>query len=150
MPVPRVELCWHEVGALSYDEQKWVEERFLRALEVSNGRWPESPLAQYGDLEASVVSDEVLAQIHGDFLDDPTETDVITFPHGEILVSVEMAAQRAHEYGKDTKGELLLYLIHGLLHLVGFNDKESEERAEMHVLQDQVWDEVARFQQGPA
>ena len=63
-----------------------------------------------------------MARVHGDFLGDPTETDVITFPYGEILVCPAVARDRAAEYGLEVEQEILLYALHGLLHLAGYDD----------------------------
>ena len=63
-----------------------------------------------------------MARVHGDFLDDPTETDVITFPYGEILVCPAVAHDRARELKLEPDDEVLLYALHGLLHLAGYDD----------------------------
>jgi len=63
-----------------------------------------------------------MAQVHADFLGDPTETDVITFPYGEIIVCPAVARDQGPGYGLDVEQEVLLYALHGLLHLVGYDD----------------------------
>ena len=63
-----------------------------------------------------------MIRVHGDFFGDPTETDVITFPYGEILVCPAVARERATEFGHDVEHEILLYALHGLLHLAGYDD----------------------------
>ena len=50
---------------------------------------------------------------------------------GEIIVSVDHARSRAAELGKPFSRELSLYLIHGWLHLAGYNDRKESDRAEM-------------------
>lgn len=89
------------------------------------------------------VDDAELARLHGQFLGDPSRTDVITFdlrdggapdehgPDGEIYVSVERAREIASARGVSVEREQALYVVHGALHLVGFNDHEPEERAAM-------------------
>jgi len=102
----------------------------------------ESVLRPLEDVEISLVDDEAIAAVHGDFLDDPTPTDVITFHHGEILVSVETAAREAAARGGPALRETALYLIHGLLHLHGHTDADPELRAVMHEVQDRILDDV--------
>jgi len=51
---------------------------------------------------------------------------------GEIIVSVEMAVRCARKYGYAVEGEIALYLVHGLLHLLGYRDKREKEAKEMH------------------
>ena len=92
-------------------------------------------------LELSVVfvRDEALCELHERFLDDPTPTDVITFdlsdpgegPAGELYVSIDAAHRRAAEFGMAVDNELLLYVVHGTLHLCGFDDHEPDERRAM-------------------
>ena len=72
-----------------------------------------------------------MARVHGDFMDDPTETDVITFPYGEILVCPAVARDRAASYGLEVEQEVLLYALHGLLHLVGYDDTTPKSAKEM-------------------
>ncbi len=52
-------------------------------LAVKSGR---EPLARLREVEATIVSDRSIARVHGQFFNDPTPTDVITFQHGEILL----------------------------------------------------------------
>lgn len=91
-----------------------------------------------GELSIAFVSDDAIAQVHADFMDDPTPTDVITFPAdetmesaGEIIVSVDHARSRAEELDEPFSRELSLYLIHGWLHLAGYDDRNETDRAAM-------------------
>jgi len=70
-------------------------------------------------------------QVHDSFLGDPTETDVITFPYGEIIVCPAVAQDRAPEYGLKVEQEVLLYALHGLLHLVGYDDTTPNDAKQM-------------------
>lgn len=137
--MPELELFVHQAGALTESEVTWLEGRLAKVLEEILQAHPGTALSELEDLEFSLVGDEALAEVHGEFLDDPTTTDVITFPYGEILVSVDTAARRAESFGKGLRGEVFLYLIHGLLHLAGFDDKEEQAAAEMAQEQERVW-----------
>ncbi|MBW7895024.1 MAG: rRNA maturation RNase YbeY [Opitutaceae bacterium] len=82
-----------------------------------------------GELSLVFLTDPALAKLHADYLDDPTTTDVITFEGdptlgtaGEICVSVDTAAAYARKSGRDFAAELTLYLVHGWLHLAGYDD----------------------------
>jgi probable rRNA maturation factor len=100
-----------------------------------------SPIAHHPSptTELSVVflTDPALAQLHADFLADPTPTDVITFEGdptqgtaGEICVSVD-AAIREVGPRRDFSAELTLYLVHGWLHLAGFDDLLPAKKRQM-------------------
>ena len=93
-------------------------------------------------VEIAVVSDAVIARVHRQFMNVPGPTDVFTFEHGEIVVSADTARVQAAEQGHGVTEELALYIIHGLLHLNGWNDIEPRERAGMHRAQERIWRRV--------
>ncbi len=91
-----------------------------------------------GELSVVFLTDTALAQLHADFLADPTPTDVITFAGdpahgtaGEICVSVDAAAAYARKSRSDFSAELTLYLVHGWLHLAGYDDLEPAKKRAM-------------------
>lgn len=91
-----------------------------------------------GELSIVFVDDATIARIHDEFMDDPSPTDVITFPAdatmetaGEIIVSVDHARSRSEELGEPFSRELSLYLVHGWLHLAGYDDREPNDRQKM-------------------
>jgi probable rRNA maturation factor len=89
-----------------------------------------------------LCTDATIAALHAEFFDDPTPTDVITFPSGDesdedaylgdVVVSVEMAAEQADDGSHSVKREVAFLALHGLLHLCGFNDASDDEREAMH------------------
>ncbi len=99
-------------------------------------------LAQIPEIEVAVVSDAVIARVHAEFMKVPGATDVITFAHGEIVVSADTARAQAAARGHGVVEELLLYLIHGLLHLNGYDDIAPRDRTKMHRVQDRIWHRV--------
>ena len=80
----------------------------------------QSPAALHVDVV--LVSDRRMAALHKKFMGIAGPTDVITFQHGEIVVSVETAAAQAHDHHSSLGAELRLYIVHGMLHLLGFDD----------------------------
>jgi probable rRNA maturation factor len=88
-----------------------------------------------GELSLVLLNDRALAQLHADFLADPTTTDVITFEGdpalgvaGEICVSVDTAQAYAKKNGHEFAAELLLYVVHGWLHLAGYDDLQPAKK----------------------
>ena len=88
----------------------------------------------------AIVTDTAMQQMNRQYLNHDYATDVLSFPlssdgddvlEGEIAISVDTALQRAKEYGWDAENELLLYAIHGTLHLVGLSDQTPEDRRNM-------------------
>lgn len=99
---------------------------------------PEAPLPSLAEIEVTIVDDADIARVHGDFLDDPTPTDVITFHHGEILISADMAERQGREHGQSVDHEVALYFVHGLMHLAGWDDHEADEAREMAQRQESI------------
>lgn len=101
---------------------------------------PGTALHHLETLEITLVTDAEIAQVHAAFLDDPTPTDVITFDHGEILISVETAARQSieHGQGQPVPREIALYLVHGLLHLAGWDDHDPAAAAAMAQRQENI------------
>ena len=98
------------------------------------------PLPDY--VEVSLLSAVEIGRVHGEFLDDPSPTDVITFDHGEILVCPEVAREQGASHGRTPNEEVLLYGLHGLLHLRGWSDKTPAKQKAMAAAQEKVWRRV--------
>lgn len=130
-----------------FDHQSSLPLDLARLLEAGQSALPlvietpgphEAELTSLESVEVSFVTDEAIAAVHGEFMDDPSPTDVITFHHGEILISTETAMRQAAEGGHSPERECALYLIHGLLHLNGHHDSDPAERAVMHARQEEI------------
>ena len=97
-----------------------------------------------GEILVVLVSDRKISAIHEQFMGIAGATDVITFQHGEILISVETAARQAIEYESDLSRELRLYIAHGLLHLAGYDDHSEDGFREMAKLQNELVQRVTK------
>ena len=89
-----------------------------------------------------LVDRAAIAKAHADFLGDPTETDVITFPYGEILVCPAIAREQAPVHGAELDDEVLLYALHGILHLSGYDDTTPKAAHEMVRVQEALLKKV--------
>jgi probable rRNA maturation factor len=76
-----------------------------------------------------------MAALHKEFCGIPDATDVLTFRHGEIVISADTAATQARMFHTNVTAEIQLYVLHGLLHLAGFDDATPFKRRQMHQLQ---------------
>ena len=101
-------------------------------------------LTSLGAIHVVLVSDRKIAELHRQFMQIAGPTDVITFQHGEIFISIDTAQRQARHYRTSFGHELRLYLVHGLLHLHGFDDQPAASRARMSHIQEGI---VARLQQ---
>ena len=95
-------------------------------------------LEQIREVSVLIVSDRRMASLHRRFMHESGPTDVITFQHGEILISAEMARRNARRFGNPLKRELRLYVVHGLLHLHGFDDRDQAGGREMRIVQRKI------------
>jgi|ERR1044071_3465186 probable rRNA maturation factor len=110
--------------------QEFASRALTECLKIS-GTKKRRGLEKITELNVILVSNRRMAELHRRFLHLPGPTDVITFQHGEIFVSVETARSQARRFGNSVEGELCLYIAHGLLHLHGFDDKDPTAAAEM-------------------
>jgi probable rRNA maturation factor len=85
-----------------------------------------------------LVSDRRMASLHRQFLNQTGPTDVLTFQHGEIFISVATARRHARIFGNSLARELRLYILHGLLHLHGFDDRNRIDAREMERMQKRI------------
>jgi probable rRNA maturation factor len=121
-----------------------VEIAFLRhfaesALGICVQLKKKSALTTFDQISVLLISDRRMAALHRQFLQTEGTTDVITFQHGEIFISAETARQNAARFGKATlHRELCLYIVHGLLHLDGFDDTTTAGAKEMKTTQEKI------------
>ena len=130
---------------------RWVA--FLKSKLIEAHAILSPPLAE---LSLALVSARDIARLHGQFMNDPTPTDVLTFEldhdargrvtSGEVVVCAAVAARRARLHGNPVENELLLYALHGMLHLCGYDDRAAGAFKIMHAKEDQI---LTRLGVGP-
>jgi len=89
-----------------------------------------------------LISDRPMARLHRQFLGQTGPTDVLTFQHGEIFISVEMAKRQARMFGNSLIRELQLYVVHGFLHLHEFDDRTPSGARRMKRMQEKILSRV--------
>ena len=95
-------------------------------------------LKRLHDIFLWLISDRRMARLHWRFLGQRGPTDVLTFQHGEIFISVETARRYARIFGNSLLRELQLYIVHGLLHLHGFEDQTPTGARKMQRAQEKI------------
>jgi probable rRNA maturation factor len=92
------------------------------------------------EITLAFVDNATIHQLNKRYLDHDEPTDILTFPLGEpnarklvgeLVIGAEVALAQAQSRGHDVQAELALYVIHGLLHLCGFDDKSAADRSAM-------------------
>ncbi len=104
-----------------------------------------APLGRLKEIEATIVGDAAITKVHRDFFDDPTPTDVITFPYGEILIGAGVVCENAGRFGNTPSEEAALCVVHGLLHLAGWSDQTTSTAKDMARKQEQVFEMARRM-----
>ena len=114
---------------------------FLRRhLRAANALLPHS----LKDVSIALVDDATMSKLHKQFMNIAGPTDVLTFPmdarheSGEIVICVPEARRRAKAQRGSLRNELLLYAIHGMLHLCGMDDRTQKGFERMHRMEDEI------------
>jgi probable rRNA maturation factor len=130
---------------LSPHAASWLPAAIARAL---------APLALQGEIRIAVVNDDEMARTHEEFCDIPGTTDVLTFDCSEptdgpvlsldtdIVVCIDEAERQAQSRGHPPEREFLLYVVHGVLHCLGYDDHEEDAAAAMHRREDELLEQA--------
>lgn len=98
---------------------------------------------ELGDLSFVFCSDDFLHQMNIEYLEHDTLTDIITFDYregdiinGEIYISTDRVEENAKDFSVAFKDELHRVIIHGVLHICGYNDLSDTEEKQMRAKED--------------
>ena len=105
----------------------------------------ESHEKKVGELNYIFCSDDYLLKMNQEHLNHDYFTDIITFDYcekdvvsGDLFISIDRTKENAKTFGKTQINELNRVIAHGLLHLLGFNDKTAEDIAEMRSMEEEA------------
>jgi probable rRNA maturation factor len=137
----RLELIAAAAG-LDDQAERWLRDHAARAL---------AALDAPGEVRVRIVGDAEMNRVHQQFMGTPGTTDVLTFDLTEgaaaagrsgldvdILICLDEAQRQAAGRALTVERELLLYLLHGVLHCLGYDDHTEPDAAAMHAREDQV------------
>ena len=136
MPESPIEFFNEDIEFEVKDEQKIKE-------------WLQKIISNYSheleSLNYIFCSDEYLHQMNVEYLDHDTLTDVITFDNsdiegvieGDVFISIDRVVDNAHSFNITSERELQRVMVHGLLHLLGFDDKSPELKELMKAKEDE-------------
>jgi probable rRNA maturation factor len=104
-----------------------------------------------GELSIAFITPERCCELHETFFSDDSITDVMTFPGdpddnhaGDLAICPAFAVEQAPEYATTFAEELTLYLLHGWLHLVGFDDQSPEDMEQMRKAEKTLQEKVSQ------
>jgi len=128
------------------DSQRHVP-RMKRRMAEAARRVLEAEGVQSYDLSLAAVEDRTISRLNQRFLDHRGTTDVLSFRlseegdttlRGEVVVNGQQAARAAAACGVNPRGELLLYVVHGCLHLIGYDDGTAGAARRMHTRENEL------------
>jgi probable rRNA maturation factor len=102
-----------------------------------------SKLTKLPEIFVYLISDRRMSLLHRQFLHQTGPTDVLTFDHGEIFICVKAALRNARVFGNSLGRELRLCLVHGLLHLHGFDDRTRAGARKMEKAQQKIFQQLS-------
>lgn len=125
---------FEDIDAISLNEQA-IASWFSDAIA--------SEKKQPGTINCIFCSDEYLLKMNQEYLKHDTLTDIITFNYvehnvisGDLFISLERVKENATNFGVEYLHELKRVMIHGILHLIGYNDKTPQEAKEIRAKED--------------
>jgi probable rRNA maturation factor len=138
MTVPKitVENLQRRISINVAELEKFAGHAVQNSLQLHQGQ--RTDLRKLSEISVWLISDRRMALLHRKFLGQSGPTDVMTFQHGEIFISVETARRHARTFGNSLLRELKLYIAHGLLHLHGFDDQTPSEMHKMKAAQERI------------
>lgn len=127
-----IEYCY-EISFRLADEKKTTD--WIKRVIESEGR-------QIEELSYVFCDDERLLELNQKFLNHDTYTDILTFPysdsddiHADIFISVPRVKENSVKFGSQEEEELRRVMVHGVLHLLGYDDHGDEARNKMRELE---------------
>jgi len=147
---------------IDLNNESGVEADELGLIELARFALDKLRIHPQAELSILLVDETTMADYHERFMDLPGPTDVMSFPMdelrapeddeeppmgllGDIVLCPQVTARQAPDNGRSVDGEAEYLLIHGLLHLLGHDHAEPEEKAVMFGLNDRIiaaWDQA--------
>ena len=124
-------ISFHNEGVHTKTPSKRLLKAWIKEFVSNHGK-------KVGELAFVFCSDEKILEINQNFLQHDYYTDIITFDYceadfvsGDIFISVERVQENATSHNIEYNEELLRVIAHGVLHLIGFQDKSPQKKKEM-------------------
>lgn len=135
-----LEFFFEEIEPLKIDKKQ--VKKYIQNLVNSENK-------KLGEISVIFCSDDYLLKINREFLQHDFYTDIVTFNYvkknvvsGDLFISIDRVIDNAKHFKTKNKEELMRVIFHGVLHLVGYNDKEEEEKKIMREKENHYLKEV--------
>jgi len=117
-----------------------IDKKFLG--KVAKKTVQELKLKKFDEISIVIVGDKRIKSLNKKYLKRNRVTDVLAFDYGEIFICLPQAKKQAKEMGHSVKEELAILLIHGILHLSGYDDKTKISYNKMVNKQKEIWQKL--------
>ncbi len=131
--IMKIKIFYEEIESFALQEniQDWIDS----AIQNEN--------LQTGEINIIFCSDEYLLKMNKEHLKHDFYTDIITFDYcensivsGDLFISKQRVEENAREFATSFRNEINRVVIHGILHLIGYNDKTNEQQKEISTKED--------------
>jgi probable rRNA maturation factor len=138
MTVPEISVrnLQRQISVNVSELQEFARNALRRCLQLQKNK--RTDLRKLNTIAVWLISDWRISRLHLRFFGDSAPTDVITFHAGEIFIGVQTARRNAREFGNSLMSEIKLDIVHGLLHLHGFDDREPADLRRMKNTQEKI------------
>ena len=118
---------------------KGVAQKFLKYYNKSNS-----------ELSIAFIGDKAMRRLNKEYRGIDKATDVLAFSGedeflGEVIINYAQVNRQAKKFGNSVRQELIFILVHGLLHLLGYDDKTEKGRREMEMLGEEIVKAITNF-----
>ncbi len=139
-------------------KEKKIDEKYISFIE--NAISTSLKMAGYGDdfeISFSVVDEDEIRELNRDYRGKDSVTDVLSFPIfergeiqegsmlGDVVICAKRAQEQAEDFGHSYEREIIYLTVHSILHLLGFDHEEEEEKLEMRGLEKKIMKELEIF-----
>lgn len=123
-----------------------VDKSFLQ--KVAKRIFKSIKLREIQEISVAIIGDDEIKNLNKKYRKKDKVTDVLAFDYGspgsqgEIFICLPQAERQAKKIGHSLKNELGILLIHGILHLAGYEDKTVKDRERMNKMQENIWRKI--------
>ncbi len=117
-----------------------VDKVFLQ--KIAKGVFKSIKLREIKEISVAIIGDAKIKNLNKKYRRRDKVTDVLAFDYGEIFICLPQAKRQAKKLGHSLKNELATLLIHGILHLAGYEDETSKDRERMTKMQENIWRKI--------
>lgn len=119
-----------------------VDRRFLEKVAKQTLKILSFDKLRIKEISLVIIGEAKIKELNKKYRKKNRVTDVLAFDYGEIFICLPQAKRQAKQIGHSLKKELAILLIHGILHLAGYDDERKRDYNKIVKKQDEIWQKV--------